>query len=126
MDQPLALFNGVAYAATHIPFDLTRTEGRDKRGNVVKFDPPKVVEEERLCIIDSAGNLFADATSKGLDSLKFRIVLEEPMQDIQQWSPQGVTDYWKRLTLLMNLLYCTFVKNTRCSMGQIVRQRSYP
>ncbi len=93
MDKPLALFNGVAYAATHIPFEVTRTEGRDKRGNVVKFDPPKVVEEERLCIVSSTGKLHVDDNPAPLDDLPFRIALDEPMQDSQQWSPQGVTDY---------------------------------
>ncbi len=94
MEQPLALLDGVAYVATDIPFEVTHTEGRDKKGNVVKFEPPKVVEEDRLCVISNSGELFADGIQdKTLDDLSFKLVLDEPVQYSQQWSPQGVTNY---------------------------------
>jgi hypothetical protein len=95
MSQPLMLLDGTAYAASNIPFDVTHTEYVDKSGNIIKYEQPQQVEEDRLCIIDSQGNFYADDTDRPLDSLPFTIALDEPMQDKQQWSPIGVTNYAK-------------------------------
>ena len=96
MDQPLALFDVVACAGTSIPFDVTHSEGTNKRGNVVQYDPPRLVEKERQCIVDSTGKLYVDDSPAPLDDLPFRIMLDEPIQDSQEWSPQGATDYWRK------------------------------
>jgi len=93
MRRPLALIESRAYAATWLHARVTRREGVDRRGELVRYDPPKVSTELRQFIIRDDGQIFGDTAAADVGAvadLPFDIILPEVPPLDRVWSVAGI------------------------------------
>jgi hypothetical protein len=91
--RPLALIDGRTYAAIWPYVKVTRTEGLDKAGNIVKLGTPEVTTEQRLLIVRDDGVVFGDGGAKPLTDLGLDVRLPEiPVQE-KLWTVPSVKVY---------------------------------
>ena len=93
MRRPLALVAGRAYAAAWLPVRITTTEGRDKAGNLVQYDPPIVKTSTRRFVIRDDGLLFGDGGDAPIDALDIDVLLPERPRLSHTWSTEGMQAY---------------------------------
>ena len=77
MSRPLALIGGRAYAATWVWVQAVETEKLDRRGEVVRLDPPRINVEERLMLLRDDGVVFGDGGDRPLAESGLLPVLPE-------------------------------------------------
>jgi|RhiMetdeSRZDD1v2_1073273.scaffolds.fasta_scaffold189390_2 uncharacterized protein DUF3854 len=75
MRRPLALIDGCAYAAIWPHVRVTRREGLDKHGNVVRLASPEVMTGQQLLIVRDDGVVFGDGGDTPLADLGIDIRL---------------------------------------------------
>jgi hypothetical protein len=93
MRRPLTLVDERAYAAVWLPVRVTRTEGLDRKGNIIQYNPPEVEEEIRLFVIRDDGTIFGDDGDKPMADLGLEVVLPEMPRPSRTWSSPGVKAY---------------------------------
>lgn len=93
MHRPLQIIGSRAYAATWLYTKTTEVEGRDKDGNIVRYDTPKVTECRRMFIIRDDGVIFGDGGDEPFSDLEFSPCLREPLQDRVCMSKKAVTEF---------------------------------
>ena len=93
MSRPLALIGGRAYAATWAWVRLTMTEGYNRKGEVVRYNPPKVDVEERMFVLRDDGVIFGEGGDRPLEQLEVAPLLPEMVQPAQRLSPPGLRRY---------------------------------
>ena len=94
MRRPLALVDEQAYAATWLPIRVTLTEGLDKKGNIIKFSPPKVENRTQMFVVRDDGMIFgALGADETLAELGLEVKLPETPRPRQTWSTAGVKSY---------------------------------
>ena len=93
MSRPLSLIGGRAYAATWAWVRITMTEGYNRKGEVVRYDPPKVDVEQRMFIIRDDGVIFGGGGDRPLEQLEVGPVLPEMVQPDRRLSPAGLKAY---------------------------------
>lgn len=91
--RPLALLDGVSYAASWHYIQVTKTEGFDKRRDIVKYDPPRKVTELSLFVTRQDGLIFGEGGDRPLDDLPLQVHLPEPPPLEQTWSALGLKAY---------------------------------
>jgi hypothetical protein len=91
--RPLALLDGHAYAAAWLYVQVTVTETVNKKGEVVKIDPPEVTKEQRLFIVRDDGTVFGAGGNEDIDALGLDVKLPEIPQPDKTWSKAGVVAY---------------------------------
>jgi hypothetical protein len=96
--RPLALCGGRAYAATWVYVDVEQTAGRDKRGEIVAYVPPRKSTELRRLIVRDDGRIFGEraqgaADVHSLDELGVAVRLPEIPPLDKLWSSRGLTAY---------------------------------
>ena len=91
--RPLTLINSMAYAATWLPVKVTLTETKNKQGQIVKLNPPKVTSEQRLFIIRSDGYIFGGGGNAPLDAISADVSLPEIPPNDRLWSSVAVKAY---------------------------------
>lgn len=95
MHRPLAILDGQSYAAAWIPVRITKTEDVDNKGNIIKFNPPKINTTVSLIIVRGDGVVYGQGWGRSLDELGFEIKLpEKPLPD-KTWSSKGIKNYLK-------------------------------
>ena len=80
MTRPLALVGGRAYAATWCWVRVTVTESVNKRGEIVRHDPPIQTNEQRLFVVRDDGCIFGPGGHKSLEELGLDVRLPEVPQ----------------------------------------------
>lgn len=90
MRRPLALIDGRGYAATWVNVKVTLTESVNKRGEIVKHNPPLVQTEKRLMIVRDDGRIFGDGGDAPLSELGFSTRLDEIPPAEKTWSTRGI------------------------------------
>lgn len=91
--RPLALVDGQAYAAAWLYVKITKTEGLDKEGNIIKHNPPIIETDHRLFILDSTGKVYGPSGDAPLETLGIEVNLPEiPLSD-RLMSAQAVKFY---------------------------------
>lgn len=94
--RPLSLIDGVAYVATWPWVQVTRTESLNKKGEIIRHNPPIVTTEQRLVIVRNDGVRFSEsggADCSTFEDLGIRVRLPEiPRQD-RLFSTAGVNRY---------------------------------
>lgn len=90
MRRPLALVDGRGYAATWVNVKVTLTESVNKRGEIVKHNPPLVQTEKRLMIVRDDGRIFGDGGDAPLSEIGFSTRLEEIPSAEKVWSTRGI------------------------------------
>jgi hypothetical protein len=91
--RPLALLDGISYAATWLPVKVTIKETRDKAGNIIKLNPSRVTTERRLFIIRHDGRIFGDGGNEPIESIGAEVRLPEVPPANRLWSSLGVKRY---------------------------------
>ena len=94
----LALLHGRTWAATWLHVDILRTERLNRRGDVIKLDPPETTTERRLFLVRDDGKLFGDTPAPDVASLKelgAQVEFREIPPDDRLWSMEGVAAYRK-------------------------------
>lgn len=91
--KPLTLVNGRAYAAVWPFVRITETEARDKDGNIIKYDEPRVSTGQRLLILRDEGMTFGDGGLEPMGNLGMEVHLPEiPLID-RLWSSPAIKAY---------------------------------
>jgi hypothetical protein len=96
ISRPLALVGGHAYAATWLPVRETRHETQNKRGEIIRHDPPLVETKQSLYIIRDDGAIFGevhDAWVNPLDTMGPAVHLPELPRPHRLWSTRGMKSY---------------------------------
>ena len=96
MRRPLSLIDGRAYAAAWVYVKVTKTEGEDKQGNIIRFDPPLETTEQRLLVIRGDGKPFGEIAAQNLPSFRemgVDVALAEPPPQNRLWSAVGMKRY---------------------------------
>lgn len=93
MRRPLSLVDSRAYAGAWLPVRITVTEVLDKKGNIVKYNPPHVETTTRLFIVRDDGVIFGSGGDKPVDELGMEIILPEIPRPSRTWSTAGVKAY---------------------------------
>ncbi len=96
ISRPLALVGGHAYAATWLPVRETRHETQNKRGEIIRHDPPLVELKQSLYIIRDDGAIFSeghDACVNPLDTMGPAVHLPELPPPHRLWSTRGMKSY---------------------------------
>jgi hypothetical protein len=93
MSRPLALIDGHAYAATWAWVQITTTESIDRRGELVRHNPPKVAIEERLLVIRDDGVIFGDGGDRPLGESGLDMALPEIVPPALRLSVAGLKAY---------------------------------
>jgi hypothetical protein len=91
MARPLSLVNGKGYAAAWIKVKITVFEGKDNKGILIKYNPPRITMGKRLLIIREDGKTFGESGS--LNDLRFEVSLGEKPDPDKTWSGAGVKRY---------------------------------
>lgn len=91
--RPLSLLDGQAYAATWLYVRVTRSEGLDKEGNIIKYDPPIVETDQRPFILDSAGKVYGPGGDGSIDELGIEVHLPEIPQSDRLLATPAVKSY---------------------------------
>jgi len=91
--RPLTLIEGEAYASIWPYVKTTISETIDDSGNIVRYDQPVVITEQRLIIVRSDGVLFGDGSGEPVENLGIKIVLPETPPQEKLWSIPGVRAY---------------------------------
>jgi len=89
--RPLSLVNGKGYAAAWIKVKITVSEEKDKKGILIKYNPPRITKGKRLLIIREDGKTFGESGS--LNDLRFEVSLGEKPDLDKTWSGAGVKRY---------------------------------
>ncbi|MCZ6866295.1 MAG: DUF3854 domain-containing protein [Chloroflexi bacterium] len=90
VSQPLSLVKAEAYAATWLWAQKTESEGLNKQGDIVRYDPPRVTKERMLFIVRHDGKVF---NPDQIDELGLEIKLSDTPLDDRLWSKARVTAY---------------------------------
>ena len=93
MSRPLSLLEGRAYAAAWIYAEVTQKDGLDKRGELVRYDPPRTTTARQLFILRNDGQVFGDYGDHPLSELNLQVSLSEIPPDEQIWSSLGFQAY---------------------------------
>jgi hypothetical protein len=93
MRRPLALIDGHAYAAAWMPYRITVTEGLNRDGSVVRYDPPRVTTGHERVIVRDDGVVFGKGADHPLDDAGIDVALPLMLPDGQRWSPPAVRAY---------------------------------
>ncbi len=93
MTRPLALIDGRAYAATWAWVRTTTTESLNRKGEVVRHDPPLVALDERLFIVRDDGAIFGEGGDQPLTALAVSPVLPEMAPRDRRLSTAGLKAY---------------------------------
>lgn len=93
MRRPLALINGHGYAATWVNVKVTLTESVNKKGEIVKHNPPIVQTEKRLMIVRGDGRIFGDGGDAELSELGYTTRLDEIPPADKTWSAKGIKQF---------------------------------
>ena len=96
--RPLALVDGRAYAATWLYAEVEETQGRNKRGEIVCYSPPRKSTELRLYIVCDDGCVFGEGPQsapdvRSLDDIGIHVRLPEIPPPDKLWSTRGVSAY---------------------------------
>ncbi|NLG84125.1 MAG: hypothetical protein GX493_05875 [Firmicutes bacterium] len=91
--RPLALVNCVSYAAIWPYVKVIVAEEIDKKGRLIKHDPPIEITEQRLMIVRNDGRIFGDGGDEPLRNLGLDVDLPEIPQNEKLWSTPGVKKY---------------------------------
>ena len=95
MKRPLCLMNGRGYAAILLPISIQKTETVDKRGNIIKHNPPIEMFEKRLAVIREDGLIFGVNSQNPLTALDFTVAPKEYPPHNKMWSPKVVQEFEK-------------------------------
>jgi hypothetical protein len=93
LTRPLALVDGIAYAAAWPWVRTVRRESLNKAGDVVRHDPPLVETERVLVVVRGDGTVFGPGSGHPIDSLGLALKLADPPRDGKGWSTPGVKRY---------------------------------
>jgi len=88
--RPISLVNGRAYAAIWPYVRVTTTEEKGPDGNIIKYEQPITVEEQRLLIIREDGLTFGEGGFEPFEKLGIKIVLPEIPPDDRIWTTKGI------------------------------------
>ena len=91
--RPLALLDGVAYAATWLHVKVTQSEDVNKAGEIIRLDPPRVTSEKRLFIVRSDGHIFGAGGHDPINAIGVEVRLPEIPRDDRLWSSRAVQAY---------------------------------
>lgn len=95
--RPLALIRGRAYAATWCYVKVTTRESKNKRGEIVRHDPPIETTEQKLFIIRDDGTIWGEGSGddsyRPLSELGIKVNLPEIPQDDRLLSTPGLKAY---------------------------------
>jgi len=92
--RPLALLNGVSFAATWLYVQITESETTNKKGEIIKLSPPRVTNHQQLFVVRGDGQIFGNGS--GLDpieSIGAEVRLPEIPPLDRLWSTPGVKRY---------------------------------
>jgi hypothetical protein len=92
MTRPLALVDGRGYAATWLHVKVTRRESVSKSGEIIRYDPPRVVNERRCFIVRDDGIVFGDVNNP-IEAAGLDVHLPEIPPADKLWSGAGVKVY---------------------------------
>lgn len=93
MRRPLALIDGRAYAAIWPYVKVTIRESLDKKGEIVRHDPPKIENQQRLLIVRDDGKIFGDGGDEPFVDLGIDAHLPEIPPAGKLWSTPAVKAY---------------------------------
>jgi hypothetical protein len=93
LNRPLALVGDTAYAATWPWVKKTINEELGKDGQVVRLDPPKVVNTRELFVVQQNGRIYGSGGDKPLEELGVEVHLPEIPRDEKLWRASGVKAY---------------------------------
>ncbi len=82
-----------SYAAAWHYARVTRKEGLDKRGELVRYNPPQVTIEQKLFIMRRDGLIFGDGGDRPLEELNLQVRLPEIPPSEKTWSAAGFRAY---------------------------------
>lgn len=94
--RPLSFIDGVAYAAIWPWVRVEKAETINKKGKVVRHNPPVVTKERHLVIIRDDGARFSDLEAVGMPSftdLGLDVRLPEIPRTDKLWSTTGMLRY---------------------------------
>jgi hypothetical protein len=96
--RPLALVDGRAYAATWLYAEVEYAEGRNRRGEIVRYSPPRKSTELHLFIVRDDGCIFGEGPQsapdvRSLDEIGIQVRLPEIPPADKLWSRGGVSAY---------------------------------
>lgn len=93
MSRPLALIDGRVYAATWVWTETIETEIVNKRGELVRLDPPRIEQKERLAVLRDDGVLFGDDMDKPFSESGVVLSLPEKVPERLRLSTEAVEAY---------------------------------
>jgi Domain of unknown function (DUF3854) len=96
--RPTALVNGRAYAATWLYAEVEYAEGRNRRGEIIRYPKPRKCIELRLFVVRDDGCIWGDGPQstpdvRPLEDLGIEVRLPEIPPADKLWSRQGVSAY---------------------------------
>ena len=93
MARPLTLADGHAFAATWAWVQTTITESVNRRGEVVRHNPPKITIEERLLVLRDDGVVFGEGGDRPMEDTGLLVALPEILSNELRLSPAGLRAY---------------------------------
>ncbi len=91
--RPLQIIDGQAYAATWLVVRKSETEDKDRNGNIVKLDPPRLRTSQEIFVIRDDGIIFGNGGSQTLVELGFDVHLPEVLPDNRLMKKRAVEAY---------------------------------
>jgi Domain of unknown function (DUF3854) len=93
MRRPLALIRGQAYAAAWLHIQETIRESLDKRGEIVRHDPPNVTTRREVFVVRDDGTIYGPSANESIADVGFTVALSEPVRERHGWRAPSVTAY---------------------------------
>ena len=103
--RPLMMVNGQAYAATWLHVRATTRESLDKRGEVVRHDPPLVQTRRELFVVRDDGVVFGPGEPQGIDELPLEVALPIQLREERTWRARAVAAYRKGIRSEMTQVF---------------------
>lgn len=91
--RPLCIVGNRAYAAVWPYCKVTQTEGIDRNGRVVTFNPPLVKTAQRLLIVRDDGVIFGDGGDLPMSEVAAEVVLPEIPPNDKLWRAAAIKRY---------------------------------
>ncbi len=91
--RPLQIINGQAYAATWLVVRKSETEDKDRDGNIIKLNPPRIKTTQELFIIRDDGVIFGNGGHQAFTELGFDVHLSEVVPDQRLMRKRSVEAY---------------------------------
>jgi hypothetical protein len=91
--RPLSIIGEHSYAAAWIYIEKTETEGMDKSGNIVYYNPARVTNEKALFIVRDDGRIYGPGADDPIDALGVTVYLPEAPFPDHLWRKASVLAY---------------------------------